>query len=90
MFTIRMPRYEPLSPDDLALLERGWKRLVSEIGVKFAEPGALELFARRGRRSTATSSASTESMLEQVAKAPSEFHCMRATRRTTCTSAATA
>ena len=49
MFTNRMPRYEPLAPEALELVERGWKRLVSEIGVKFDEPRALELFRKAGQ-----------------------------------------
>ena len=47
-----MPRYEPLSGDDLEALDRGWERLVSEVGVRFDHPEARRLMARgaAGRR----------------------------------------
>ena len=35
MFVNRMPRYEILSEDAVATLDRGWRRIVSEIGVEF-------------------------------------------------------
>ena len=33
MFRNRMPRYEVLSEDAMATLDKGWRRLMSEIGV---------------------------------------------------------
>ena len=36
-------------PRRMDLVERGWKRLVSEIGVQFDEPRALELFRAAGQ-----------------------------------------
>ena len=51
MFVNTMPRYEVLSEDGLDTIERGWRRLVSEIGIQFDHPRALELFAPRARRS---------------------------------------
>ncbi len=60
MFVNRMPRYEPLSEEALATIDRGWERVAREIGVQFDHPRALELFeARRDRRSTATRCGST-------------------------------
>ena len=58
MFRNQMPRYEILSQDAVAVLERGWKRIVSEVGIQFAKPEAIELFEgglpdRRGRRGQA-------------------------------------
>ena len=47
MFVNNLPRYEILSPDAVETLERGWKRIVSELGVEFILPEAVELFARR-------------------------------------------
>jgi trimethylamine--corrinoid protein Co-methyltransferase len=44
MFQNKMPRYEILSEDALAVLDKGWKRLVSEIGVEFLSERALDLF----------------------------------------------
>ena len=74
MFTNRMPRYEPLAPEDLDLVERGWKRLVSEIGVRFDEPRSLELFRAGGQTIEGdVVKFDPEFVLEQIAKAPSEF-----------------
>lgn len=74
MFTNRMPRYEILSPDAVAVLDRGWRRIVSEIGVQFGKPEALELFAKAGQRIEGdTVFLDPEFVLEQVAKAPREF-----------------
>ena len=40
MFRNAMPRYEILSPDAVAVLDKGWRRIVSEIGVQCAKPEA--------------------------------------------------
>ena len=48
MFVNKLPRYEILSPDAVETLERGWKRIVSELGVEFLLPEAVELFAKAG------------------------------------------
>ena len=50
MFVNKMARYELLSPDAIEILDRGWRRIVSEIGVQFAKPEAVELFAKAGQR----------------------------------------
>ena len=69
-----MPRYEILSADAIGVLERGWKRIVSEIGVQFAKPEAVELFAKAGQRTDGdVVYLDPEFVLEQVAKAPREF-----------------
>ena len=69
-----MPRYEILSPDAIGVLDRGWRRIVSEIGVQFAKPEALELFRRAGQKvSGEVVFLDPEFVLEQVAKAPREF-----------------
>src|SRR6201987_528699 len=74
MFVNTMPRYEILSPDAIAVLDRGWRRIVSEIGVQFAKPEAVELFAKAGQRVDGeVVSLDPEFVLEQVAKAPREF-----------------
>src|SRR4051812_12034335 len=74
MFTNAMPRYEPLAPESIELVERGWKRLVSEIGVQFDEPRALELFRAAGQQVEGDLVRfDPEFVLEQVAKSPSEF-----------------
>jgi len=48
MFVNRMPRYEILSEEAMATLDRGWRRIVSEIGVEFILPEAVEVFAAAG------------------------------------------
>jgi trimethylamine--corrinoid protein Co-methyltransferase len=74
MFVNRMPRYEILSQDALATLDRGWRRIVSEIGIEFVKPEALELFRRAGQDVEGDNvKLDPEFVLEQVAKAPREF-----------------
>ncbi len=74
MFRNTMPRYEILSADALAMLDKGWRRLVTEIGVEFMSEPALELFRRAGQRvEENTVFLDPEFVLEQVAKAPAEF-----------------
>ena len=74
MFVNKMPRYDILSEDAVATLERGWKRIVSELGVEFMLPEARELFAQAGQRVEDDNVfLDPEFILEQVAKAPSEF-----------------
>lgn len=50
MFQRRMPTYDPLTPDGLDALERGWRRIVSDFGIEFMHEEALELFRRAGQR----------------------------------------
>jgi len=74
MFRNTMPRYEILSPDAIAVLERGWRRIVSEIGVQFAKPEAVELFRRAGQKTDGeVVYLDPDFVLEQVALAPREF-----------------
>ncbi|HYB15045.1 MAG TPA: trimethylamine methyltransferase family protein, partial [Streptosporangiaceae bacterium] len=74
MFVNTMPRYEILSADAIAVLDRGWRRIVSEIGIQFAKPEAVELFAKSGQRVDGeVVYLDPEFVLEQVAKAPREF-----------------
>jgi trimethylamine---corrinoid protein Co-methyltransferase len=74
MFINRMPRYEILSPDALGVLDRGWRRIVSEIGVQFAKPEAVELFAKAGQKVDGeVVYLDPDFVMEQVAKAPREF-----------------
>jgi trimethylamine--corrinoid protein Co-methyltransferase len=68
------PRYEILSEESMAVLDRGWRRIVSEIGIEFLLPEALELFAAAGQRVVENNVfLDPEFVLEQVAKAPSTF-----------------
>src|SRR5260370_41263854 len=74
MFRNTMPRYEILSPDAIAVLDKGWRRIVSEIGVQFAKPEAVEMFQKAGQRTDGeVVYLDPEFVLEQVAKAPREF-----------------
>src|ERR671932_332416 len=49
MFVNRMPRYEILSEDAIEVLDRGWRRNVSEIGIEFTLDEAAEEFRRAGQ-----------------------------------------
>ncbi len=74
MFRNTMPRYEILSGDAMATLDKGWRRLVSEIGVEFMSDRALELFRGAGQRvEENTVFLDPDFVLEQVRKAPAEF-----------------
>jgi trimethylamine--corrinoid protein Co-methyltransferase len=74
MFRNTMPRYDILSPDAIGVLDKGWRRIVSEIGVQFAKPEAVELLRKAGQRVDGeTVFLDPEFVLDQVAKAPREF-----------------
>jgi trimethylamine--corrinoid protein Co-methyltransferase len=74
MFRNTMPRYEILSPDAVEVLDKGWRRIVSEIGVQFAKPEAVELFRKAGQKTDGeVVYLDPEFVLEQVALAPREF-----------------
>ncbi|RYB93497.1 trimethylamine methyltransferase [Nocardioides oleivorans] len=74
MFRNTMPRYEVLSEEAMATLDKGWRRLMTEIGVEFMDDRALELFRKAGQRVEGnTVFLDPDFVLEQVAKAPGEF-----------------
>ena len=74
MFRNQMPRYEILSEDAMARSTRGWRRLVSELGVEFMSQRALDLFSAAGQRVEGDKVFfDPDFVLEQVAKAPREF-----------------
>ena len=74
MFRNKMPRYEILSEEAMATLDKGWRRLMTEIGVEFMDDRALELFRQAGQRvEDKTAFLDPDWVLEQVAKAPREF-----------------
>ncbi len=74
MFRNRMPRYEILSADAMETLDRGWRRLVSELGVEFMSQRALDLLGAAGQKVEGDKVFfDPEWILEQVAKAPAEF-----------------
>src|SRR6476469_1804750 len=74
MFVNTMPRYEILSEDAMAVLDKGWRRLVSEIGVEFLSPRAVDLLRDAGQKVDGDNVFfDPDFVLEQVAKAPREF-----------------
>src|SRR5262245_3251808 len=74
MFVNRMPRYEILSPDAMAVLDAGWRRLMTEVGVEFASERAVKLFRDAGQKVEGSLvRLDPDFVLEQVAKAPREF-----------------
>ena len=74
MYVNEMPRYEILSEDAMQTLDRGWRRIVSELGVEFLLPEALEEFRKAGQQVDGNLvKLDPDFVLEQVAKAPAEF-----------------
>ena len=74
MFEYRYPYLEPVTPDGLDTLERGWQRLVSELGIRFDHPEALRVLVEHGQRVDGDIAyLDPEWVLEMVGKAPSEF-----------------
>jgi trimethylamine--corrinoid protein Co-methyltransferase len=78
VFVNRMPRYEPLSEEALATIERGAERLATEIGIQFDHPRALELFREAGQTVDGSTVRFDPGFLRaQAAQAPAVFE-MRA------------
>jgi trimethylamine---corrinoid protein Co-methyltransferase len=75
MFVNTMPRYEILSEDAMNVLDRGWRRIVTELGLEFMLPEAVELFRKAGQTVEGDHLVKLDPdfVLEQVAKAPREF-----------------
>jgi trimethylamine---corrinoid protein Co-methyltransferase len=75
MFVNTMPRYEILSEDAMETLDRGWRRIVTELGIEFLLPEAVELFRAAGQTVEGDTLVKLDPdfILEQVAKAPREF-----------------
>src|SRR6476660_9102165 len=75
MFVNTMPRYEILSEDAIDVLDRGWRRIVTELGVEFMLPEAVEYFRAAGQTIEGDKLVKLDPdfVLEQVAKAPREF-----------------
>ena len=69
-----MAHYEVLSEDAMATIERGWRRLLQEIGIAFHHPEALRLFREAGQIvEDDVVRLDPDFVLEQVARAPSAF-----------------
>ena len=74
MFQNKMPRYEILSEASMATLTSGWRRIVSEIGIEFASPWAVEMLGEAGQEVSGENvKFDPDWILAQVAKAPREF-----------------
>ena len=74
MFVNKMPRYEILSEDAMETLDRGWRRIVTELGVEFLLEDSREAFRKAGQKVEGNNvKLDPEFVLEQVAKAPREF-----------------
>src|ERR687893_549817 len=74
MYVNEMPRYEILSEEAMDTLDRGWRRIVSDLGVEFMLPEAVEYFGAAGQKVDGEKVfLDPEFVLEQVAKAPREF-----------------
>ena len=69
-----MPRYEILDETALQELDRGWRRIVSELGIDFLHPEAIDYLAKAGQTVDGdVVRFDPDWILEQVAKAPAEF-----------------
>jgi trimethylamine--corrinoid protein Co-methyltransferase len=75
LFENSMPYYEILSEEAMAVLDGGWRRLVSEIGIEFLLPEAVEYLRAAGQTVQDGNRVHFDPdwILEQVAKAPREF-----------------
>ena len=69
-----LPRYEILDEAALGELDRGWRRIVSELGIDFLHEEAIAVLADAGQEVDGQLVRfDPDWILEQVAKAPSEF-----------------
>ena len=69
-----LPRFEILDEAALQELERGWRRIVSELGIEFLHEDALDYFRKAGQSVEGELVKFDPNwILEQVAKAPAEF-----------------
>jgi trimethylamine--corrinoid protein Co-methyltransferase len=74
MIVNTLPRYEILSEDAMAALDRGWRRIHAELGIEFILPEAVEYFREAGQKvEDSVVKLDPDFVLEQVAKAPREF-----------------
>jgi len=70
-----LPRYEILSEEEVAVLDAGWRRIVSDLGVAFSSDEAVAAFRGAGQLvdDERVVKLDPDFLLEQVAKAPREF-----------------
>src|SRR5437588_212102 len=69
-----MPRYEILDEFAMQELERGWRRIVSDLGIEFLYEEALDVFKAAGQNVEGELvKFDPDWILDQVAQAPSQF-----------------
>src|SRR4051812_49150654 len=74
MFVNRLPRFEPLSEEALATIDRGVERLAAAVGVQFDHAEALSLFREAGQTVEGDTVRFDPGFLRaQAALAPSQF-----------------
>jgi trimethylamine---corrinoid protein Co-methyltransferase len=75
MFLNERPPYEVLSEEAVATLDRGWRRLVSELGVRFDHPEAQRRFREAGQEvdDEGVVRLDPDFVLAQVESTPSTF-----------------
>jgi trimethylamine--corrinoid protein Co-methyltransferase len=74
VFRYGLPPVEPLDDAALETIDRGWKRIVSELGILLDHPEARRLFAEAGQEVDGEIvRLDPDFVLEQVARAPSTF-----------------
>ena len=74
MLINELPRYEILDESSMQELERGWRRIVSELGIDFLHDEAIAAFEQAGQKVEGQLvKFDPDWILEQVAKAPREF-----------------
>jgi trimethylamine--corrinoid protein Co-methyltransferase len=75
VFVNALPRYEILSADAMAVLDRGWRRIVSELGIEFLLPEAVEVLRAAGQIVEGEHRVrfDPDFIVEAVANAPREF-----------------
>jgi trimethylamine---corrinoid protein Co-methyltransferase len=74
VLTNRLPRYEILDEAAIQELERGWRRIVSDLGIEFLHDDALAYLGDAGQQVDGQLVRfDPDWILEQVAKAPSSF-----------------
>ncbi|HTR33659.1 MAG TPA: trimethylamine methyltransferase family protein [Gaiellaceae bacterium] len=74
MLVNELPRYEILDESSMQELERGWRRIVSELGIDFLHEEAIEVLEAAGQQVEGQLvKLDPDWILEQVAKAPREF-----------------
>ena len=74
MLINELPRFEILDESSMQELERGWRRIVSELGIDFLHDEAIAAFEAAGQKVEGQLvKFDPDWILEQVAKAPREF-----------------